>query len=206
MITANIATIPNRKDMLLMAYNSIVNQVDEIYINTGIDNMGDGEKFKYIHKQEGYIFTCDDDIIYPPDYVTEMIDHIERFKRSAIVTLHGRTFDKFPIASYYRGRKQGYHWNKDQDFDVPVDSGGTGVMAWHSDTIKIDYKDIKHPNMGDVWMAVFARRAGIPIICVKHKADWLKYIGPPEDMENPKTIWSKHYNSDKIQTQIYNGC
>lgn len=211
MIHANLATLPERAELLSQVYDSIKYQVDYACINMGVvseTNMGDGEKFLKVSEQNGYIFTMDDDLIYPPDYVQTMIDHIERHKRKSIITLHGRTFGTLPIESYYRCKKNGYHWDYYQPEDVRVDSGGSGVMAWHSDTIKINYDDIKHPNMADVWMSVFARRANVPIICVKKDASqsdgWIKYIGPPEDHDNPKTIYSKHFNNDELITEVYN--
>lgn len=225
MIIAQLATIPERAALLPRVVESLAKQVDQLVVMfndydeppewvdkvsnlvpvTKLDNKGDCEKFWRHAFWEGYyIFTCDDDLIYPPDYVETMIRHIERYNRKAIITLHGRTFPPRPIRSYYRGKLKGYHWNTEQYEDVQVDAGGTGVMCWHSDTFRVPYDEITDGNMADVWVAVFARRQQVPIMCVAHRPGWLEYIGPPESDENPQTIWSCHHNDDALQTQIYN--
>ena len=221
MIYANMATIPERIEMVKIVVKSIIDQVDHLYLFANncyhelahdgdmlYDNLYtwssdnekmDCEKFVAVDLQKGYIFTIDDDLIYPPDYVQTMIDHIERYKRKAIITLHGRTFGRFPIKSYYRDEtRKGYHWDRPLAEDVQVHSGGTGVMAWHSDTITIDYDRITFGNCADVWMAVFAREANVPIMCVAHETGWLQYLDPKE------TIYKKHYNDDKKITELYN--
>ena len=227
MIYANLATIQEREHLLKKVVFSIVTQVDKMYISLNDYNeipewlshnpkiipilrenqKGDGEKFLNVENQNGYIFTIDDDLQFPSGYIETMISHIERFNRKCIISLHGRTFRRIPIVSYYRGKLTGYHWDVNQNFDIEVGAGGTGVMCWHSDTIKVKYEDIKRANCADVWMSVFARRAGVKIMCVKHKEGWVKYIGPKEDLDNPKTIWSSHINSiehNRAITEIYN--
>jgi len=220
MIYANIATLPEREQYLKQVIESIYNQVDVLEVSLNnykavpdwakefskatftirANEKGDGEKFLNAEYQDGYIFTIDDDLIYPPDYCRRMVEHVERYKRKVVVSLHGRTFNPRPIASYYKSRIKGYHWNNDQITDVRVHTAGTGVMCWHSDTIKIKYADIKAANMADIWMGLFTERLGIPLMCVNHRTGWLRYILP----DNIQTIYDVHYESDVLQTEIWN--
>ena len=225
MIIAQLSTIPERRHLLPRVVESLAPQVDELHVMcndydsnehpvniankyywaTPFENKGDCEKFVELDLYRySYILTCDDDLVYPQDYVETMVGHVKRFGNKAIISLHGRTFPKRPIDSYYRGKKQGFHWDHDLDIYQRVDAGGTGVMCWHSDAFKVPYDEIAHGNMADVWVSVFARRQGVDIWVAPHESGWLKYIGPPENDDDPQTIWSRHHNDDRLQTDIYN--
>jgi len=86
MVTINIATITERESLLINTIKSLYDQADRINIwlnnyrsiplwlsdpkikhHATINNVGDAGKFGF--KSKGFIFSCDDDIIYPPDYV-----------------------------------------------------------------------------------------------------------------------------------------
>ena len=226
MITAQLATVPGRIDAVKLTIKSLLPQVDELYIMlndypSGIyyqlmqeydttgglylefrnNQMGDAEKMFNIEEREGYIFTCDDDLIYPPDYCQRMIDKIEQYDRRAVITLHGRNYTPGKIERYYgsRNRTERYHCLEQVLQDHPVTIGGTGVMAWHSDTVKVCYEDFKAPNMADLWMAIVCRQQSVPIIVAEHDKRWLRVGYDGED-----NIWNKHFNDDAYQTMIYN--
>ena len=76
-----------------------------------------------------YYFCCDDDLIYPPSYIPDMIAKIEEHK--AIVTHHGRILTREGIP-YYKGHKTFRCLNdvsKDEQIDVPV----TGCTAFDTE-------------------------------------------------------------------------
>lgn len=198
MITAQLATIPGREESVRQTIESLINQVDELIIYD--NSKSDANKFNGVDKFEGYIFTCDDDLIYPPDYVKTLIDKIEKYNRKAVITCHGRTFPKRKINSYYRDKLEGFRCLGNVAEDVQVDSGGTGVMAWHSDLWRPEMSWFLSANMADVFIAVEARKRNIPIICIKHNEGWIKYI----DQEPGSTIWEQHINDDSLQTKYFN--
>lgn len=220
MITAQLATIPGREESVTKTVASLENQADEIVISwngydfarggflgekftnryTTNNNLGDAEKFWAASTAKGYIFTCDDDLIYPPDYVKTMIRKIEQYGRKASITCHGRTFPKREIKSYYRDKLEGFRCLGTVERDVHVDSGGTGVMAWHSDLWRPEMDWFKAPNMADIFIAVEARKRNIPIICIEHLEGWIRYI----DQAPGSTIWEKHVNDDSLQTFYFN--
>lgn len=219
--TAQVATLPEREEMLKTMIGSIYDQVDRIVVALNgyrsipdwmygiakikpvvLDNSkGDAAKFYSIEYRRGYIFTCDDDIWYSPDYTEKMISDVERYQRKAIISLHGRTMLPKPIRSYYRDRVEAYRCTFDVDKDYRVNSAGTGVMAWHSSTIHLKYSDFQSANMADIWMAKFAHQQGIPLVVVAHRGDWIKDLDP--EMKLP-TIWKDHYYDDKAMTELYN--
>lgn len=231
MITAQLATIPERIECLEIVIKSLYNQVDRLNIicngHTDKDlerfigmpigdkvifyrrnnQMTDGEKYYNIENCEpGYIFTCDDDLQYSENYVQHMINKIEQYERKAVVTLHGRVWSDIPIYSFYRDRKEGinipgggmFRCTEQVIGDHRVHCGGDGVMAWHTDTLKMRYEYVELPNMSQLWMALVCNRLGIPQIVVEHDEFMVEAIwdGPG--------IWDKENQNDGMQTRLIN--
>ncbi len=221
MITAQVATVPEREDMLREMVASLAPQVDQLNVFCNsykhlpgwlgafsnvdgrlMDNStGDAAKFYGIEELEGYILTCDDDIRYPRDYVKALINNIEKYHRQAIVSFHGRIMLPKPIESYYFDRVEGYHCLKNLDRDVRVNVAGTGVMGWHSSTIKLNYSDFKIPNMADIWMAKFATQQNVPLVVAKHPSFW---IIPLDEEDKRPTIYKDFFDDHHLQTELYN--
>ena len=217
MVTAQIATLPNRVDLLKKTVESLLPQVDILNIMLNGHNItpsfchkpkitvyhrnnekGDAEKFFGLKNIEGYIFTCDDDLIYPPDYVETMTKRLAEFGNFVILTNHGRIMQPKPVSSSYADRIAAYHWRNEAKESVQLDIGGTGVMAWDSDCFFPDYNRIDKANMADIWVHGFAKEQGIRIMLCPHPAEWIQYMNPPE------TIWDYHYLHPEEQTALYN--
>ena len=203
MITASLATIPTRDATATI--NSLKSQVDQLIVTYNMtasanEKYGDMAKFIPLAEINGYLFTCDDDLIYPPDYVKRMVEEIEKHNRFAFITLHGRTFERRKIKSYYRDKKEGFRCLGSVEKNTIVNSGGTGVMAWHSDLFRPLKDYFKRANMADIWLAKFAKENNIPIVCIEHREGWLKYIEQPENT----TIWEKKQMNDEFETKIFN--
>ena len=217
MVTAQLATIPDRENLLKLTVESLLPQVDQLNIMLNgyektpsfcykpkvqfyhLDNSkGDAAKFYGLRNVEGYIFTCDDDLIYPPDYVETMTKMLQKNANSVILTNHGRTMQPKPVANSYTSRRASYHWKDEQPASVRLDIGGTGVMAWHSCSFFPDYNRIDKANMADIWVAMFAQEQSVEIWLNPHRECWLKY------MEPSWTIWDVHYPNPQEQTDLYN--
>lgn len=195
MITAQLASIPSREKSLKLTVESLRSQVDNLLVTlNGYDHVpeflyngewvmsdnsrGDAGKFRDVEFLKGYIFTCDDDIIYPRDYCLYMISKIKEYR--SIITLHGRRYPR-PYVHFTHG--EAFHCLREVERDEMVDIGGTGVMAWHSDLIRVRYSDFKEPNMADVYMSKLAYEQGVSIICAKHPAGYINFV------EYENTIW-----------------
>jgi len=212
-IIANIASIPERTEQLKKTVESIYHQVDEInlYLNNyqknpfendpkinvvfGDNSTGDAGKFFFVEQSNGYYFTLDDDLMCYEDYFTNTIKNYN----GGIVTYHGRTFNTFPIASYYRSAIKKHHCLNAQLNDDIVQVGGTGVMMFHTSKVKIPYDLFQFPNMADVFVACFAKVNNIEIKCLKHKKGWIKY----QDV-GKNTIFACNSRNDTLQTKIMN--
>ena len=216
MITAQIASIPDRVETLEMTVNSLINDVNMLFVALNgykevppflendkkiirvlMDNsLGDSAKFYDIDQRNGYVLTCDDDIIYPPGYVQYMIDGVKR--HGGIVSLMGKRYDNRPISSFRGGYTKLYRALTSVVGDHVVDLGGTGVMAFHTDDFKITMDDFERPNMADIWVARAAVRQGVRITVLSHKS---RYIG---HKKYHNRIWAKTTSWDTYQTEVLN--
>jgi hypothetical protein len=216
-IIYNISSF-DRKETLLKTIDSIFDQSDIINVSLNsydeipielydkkirifiTDNeKGDAYKFIDLEKSNGYYFTIDDDIIYPSDYSKYLIEKVEEYNRGSIISLHGRSFNSFPIDSYYKSPGKRIHCLHELLNDEVVQFGGTGVMCFHTDLLKINLNYFELPNMADIWISKFAFENNIKIICAEHKKGFLKYQDEIVD-----TIYSSNSKDDRIQTDIVN--
>lgn len=216
-----LTTIPDRTLSLEQTVNSLLPQVDKIFIflhgytpvnlpsflegNDKIElaydiewgDKGDIDKFHFVNDLKGYVLICDDDLIYPEDYAERMIKAIERHNRKALITAHGTIVFPLPIVNYYMDRYC-YPCLTDVLEEAEVQIGGTGVMAFHTD-IKFDpILTDKTPNMADIWVAIWARERNIPIYVEPHTGGWIK---ESEHIKQQNTISGRAFynNFDMIK-------
>lgn len=221
-LIAGIASIPERQDALHDTINSILPQIDElhvflndyeyipkflfnfkiqIYRSQYICDKGDAGKFYKVSECKNcFYFSLDDDIIYPPDYIQKLTEKIEQYDRKKIISFHGAVIKEPVINSYWSGR-QCYSCLYDVPADEPVHVGGTGVMGFYTDAIKICFEDFKTANMADMWIYKAAQEQQVGIICAQHPANWI-ILNPKVDQK--KTIWEKYKHNDKKQLEIIN--
>jgi hypothetical protein len=189
-----VATTPDREALLPASLGSLRKQCDRlhVYLNGhadvpacvreladvyagGEENEGADKKFHWSREYDGIYLSCDDDFVYPPDYVARMTAGVERFGGRALVTAHGRTYPPHPtnVADQLRGRSATLTCR------VPhgrwVNHAGTGVLAWDARVVQVP---LEYPvlNMTDVQLSAWANREEIPIWVVPHNPGWLKPI------------------------------
>ena len=214
MITVHIASLPERVDTLEKTVNSLLPQVDYIFVSlnnyeeipsflTGrcvnpliCDNsLGDAAKFLRTNDYHGYVFVCDDDLIYPDNYVEYMISKIEEHK--GIVSLLGKVYSTRPIKSFKKSYTELYRCLDVVDGDHEVDVCGTGAMAYHSRDINVKVSDFEMRNMADIWMAKLAHEQGVKMFAVDHKEDFVEHVLYPD------RIWVGT-RDDTVQTMVLN--
>lgn len=187
-----IATTAERVALLPKSLGSLRKQCDllHVYLNghaevpacvldladahvRSAQNDGADKKFHWAHEHEGIYLSCDDDFVYPPDYVARMVEAVERFGGRALVTAHGRTYPPKPAGMADRVRSAMVR--ELVRHGAWVNYGGTGVLAWDASRIKVP---LEYPvlNRTDVQLSAWANREGIPIWVVPHNPEWLKPI------------------------------
>jgi hypothetical protein len=216
-INVGIASVFDRQESLKNVLDSLTNQADNIYVvlNYGGqeapewindfknvhwtisgNEFGANAKFTMADKVKGYFFSCDDDLIYPVNYIKITKFWINLYH--CIITYHGKRYDgKRPIPSYRRSFTTNIRCLNTLKENTWVHVGGTGCMGFHTDDYIPGYNVVAHKNMADVFLAQDAYRKEVGILALAHDRDFLTYIPPKE-----KTIWQT--SGDKIQTEILN--
>ena len=195
-----IATFKGREPYIKKAIQSLVGQADQIRIYDNEEryiDLTDNGKFYFLHeyKEPIYYFTCDDDIIYPPTYVQDMIEAIER--TGTIVTHHGRILQGFGLR-YYSGHKA-IQCLKDNNYEGMVHVAGTGVTAFRTDYFNpINIWSSSDKRMSDLVFSLAAAKEGKKITALKHKRGYFQYQNVPLS----QTIWGQHHSKDERQSEI----
>lgn len=229
-IVVGIASIRRRRATLPNAINSLLDQTvppDEInvYLNDytknklkGIDeskhtkvniydfhdngDMGDTGKYFKVGEHSGYYLSADDDLKYPRDYVEYTTNCIEKFNRKYVIAMHGSIFYP-PINDFINDRHIVKFKSHVKEF-TPVHIPGTGVTAFHTDTINLIKEDFELPNMADIWFGIQAQKQKVGILVAPHKK---KYVNsqPITDIKQSLYFQTKD-NADKrkLYTQIAN--
>jgi len=199
-IVVGIATMKGRELTLKRTIESLINQVDDIHVyNNEIEpiNLTDNGKFHalQLYSKPIYYFSCDDDLIYPSDYVSKTIESIE--KHECIVSYHGRKLLGLN-RNYYKGHKAFAclgHFPQTCEIDVP----GTGVTAFRTDYFNpTEIYNSEYKKMSDL---VFAHEAAIQdkkIMHLGHQGDWIKYQPIPIE----QTIYGQEHKNCEVQNKI----
>ncbi len=222
---AYMATMPPRVVALNETIPKILAQVDHlhIYLNEfetipdvlfhpkittyrSQDHMGDiGDVGKFLlchtwHKLDAYIFTMDDKIIYPPDYVKKSIEAIEKYRRKAVISFHARNI-KPNCFSYYFDFAQYFGIYDTVPSDQYVHEIGTGGMSFYSKLVKCSLDCFPHINMTDIYFSMLLQTKKIPMVVAAHNRGWVKMSQLHNDNFSIHAIFNKN---DKLQTDVVN--
>ena len=174
-----------------------------IILKAGDNKKGCSEKLRYFSEGKAdYIATCDDDIIYPETYLSDLIKGVE--KHQGLVSFHGRVLKEGRCLNYYKHKKAMYHCAGNVSEDVKVDIAGSGVaMIKRNEITGIEklYKMVKFPNMTDIYFSWYVQNKGYKCTVLKHNKDYFKFV--ESDLVG-ETIFDKHVNNCEPQTQFIN--
>jgi hypothetical protein len=176
-----------------------VRELADSYVLSAED-LGADEKFHWAHEHEGVYLSCDDDFLYPPDYVSRMASQVERFGGRALVTAHGRTYPPRPTGAgdqllgrtaVLTARVPHGRW---------VNHAGTGVLAWDASRIKVP-RQYPVLNRTDVQLSAWANREGIPIWVVPHNPGWLRPLPNTGDSVSKQSRREGHSTKNALLLQ-----
>lgn len=194
----SIATKGDRSEQLHKTIKSLRNQCNKlvVYDNSIDEDLTDLGKFFRLStiNDPCYYFTCDDDIIYPPDYIERTKQLIDKY--GSIITYHGRRLTG-DLTKYYKGKHTVYDFRGEQLQDVFVDVGGTGVMGFRTDLfnpVGIHLEPFK--CMSDLVLSRWAKNENKKIICAAHKQNWLI------QQEVKGGIAQQYANNDSQQVEL----
>jgi hypothetical protein len=223
-VYANMASIPKRMKYLEIVVAHILPQVDilNIYLNNFEEipwflkdnkkiniirsqdegDRGDAGKFFWSDKVNGYYFTIDDDIIYPPNYIAKLKEGLDRRGKRCAVGFHGEMYGN-EIKHWTKDRLGTFHFYYELEKDTPTCILGTGCMGYHTDFIKVTPEDFEIPNMADVWFTKLCHRQGKFRVVLSHQRGWLQILPiPEEDTIWGKTLKEENENPDKTSKEV----
>lgn len=220
-IIACIATYPERIKTFKDTIDSIIEQVDvlRVYLNEyteipdfllnnekikvflGKDFDGDIKakgKFYGIDEINGYVFTIDDDLIYPKDYVETMMSYVDKFNKEGIITIHGKTINNNP-KDYYRNYGKSFRFQDEKNEVTNIHIPGSGVMVFHTDKIKINYENIKNGSYVDLFIGLESQINNYPVFIIPHKKNWVRGNKKNHPRRN---LYFQNLNKGKDQTTL----
>lgn len=163
------------------------------------NDVGSAAKFHFYKPDANeYYFTCDDDILYPPDYAEKTIEQYN----GGYVSYHGRRLVGLG-RKYYSGHKlfhcMGGH-NKTEKVDVP----GTGVGMFH--TSKFNPRKVARTewrNMDDVAIGYLCAEQGVSVLRLPTQQNWLKNVPLRQRSGIFQQEYSRCHRQNKLADKIY---
>lgn len=194
-ICASLASVAGREAMVVDAVLSLYPFVDKVrvYLNGYAEvpeglklprvevvrsqqygDDGDAGKFFWVEDARYPLnLICDDDLIFPPDYVAQMVAALRRYGNRAVVGVHGVLL-KQPTPSYYdekfRHVRRYPHANR-EDYQVHV--LGTGAVLYDRRTLTLRRRDFQYRNMADIWLMEQCQKQQVPAICIARPRNWV---------------------------------
>lgn len=216
-VRAGVASVPARVEHLAVMLGSILPQVDAVtvYLNgygddvpTFLDDpkitvvrseehgdLRDSGKFWGLAEPFDYYFSVDDDILYPANYVSELVERIEAYDRKKVVGVHGSQLRR-DFASYIRDRDV-HHCAAALGEDTKVDVLGTGTAAFHKSTLRLTLADFTRHGMTDLWFSKACHDQGIERIAVARRKNWITVLEVTTG-----TLWEEALHDDRPQTEV----
>lgn len=194
-----MATMPSRAESFARVLPAVAPQVDRLYlyldgfarVPEGVrafsnvvpllahehgDLRAAGRFLPLTWQRKRCVFVIfDDDIVYPPTYVAEIVAGLAAFAGRALVAYHGNVF-RPPFQSYVKDRHC-YHFAAALERQTPVHSVGAGTAAFDSGHLRFDPAAWPRVLSNDLMLAIEAVRRDLPQIALPRAEGWLQPIG-----------------------------
>ncbi|NEP91298.1 MAG: glycosyltransferase [Okeania sp. SIO2C2] len=220
-IIAGMATIPSRLNTLPQVLERLKPQFDRIYVYLNgheevpecvqqdnisyawSKNHGDlaaaGKFFFLPEAKNGYYFSLDDDFLYPDDYSYKMVTTLKKYNDRVPVCVHGSIFGE-PLEWYFeRIAVFGSRTGLEQDRFVTL--AGTGTLAFHCNSINLNFSDFSPTPMCDLQVSIKARKNDLPIVALAREKNWLQLIEEDASKNAGLDYWNRMLIDDKGRTE-----
>lgn len=214
LISINMATFPERKDIFIKCINQLLNidiiDIIRVYLNEytnippefpksekityliGDKNLKDTGKFYWSTTlNDEYYFTIDDDFLYSKTYFENHLDILKRYNNKIFVTTHGKIMQKNP--KQINDFIEYYHVLNENKKDEYVNSVGTGVMLFDNSVHSFPLDIFKYNGMCDLFISVYCQKNKIPIICRKHDKNEVKLLPTINTLFDQRKEMSKQH-------------
>ncbi|HMK88344.1 MAG TPA: glycosyltransferase family A protein [Methylocystis sp.] len=216
---ASIATMPTRLEGFEQALNSMLPQVDHVFVYLDnfqsvpvflngnpkistfrmeeLGNLHASSRFLALSRLEkpSILLLFDDDIIYPPDHASTLASVLAEAHGRALVGVHGRVFMP-PHVSYIRDALC-FHLRAELRQHAHVHELGAGTCAFISSLFDFDVTRWSHNDMDDILLSIEAQKRSIPRVAVRRPAGWLR----AQAENQPDSLWEKTKRDDRVQSE-----
>lgn len=193
--SAAMATFPARRPNLEQVIGSIAPQVDELYLVANNYEKGalkdiekgnvrviypprdlrDTGKFFQSFPDSQFVLLCDDDIIYPPDYVDTLKEEYRRFEHlTPIIGVHGVTYSDF--FDGHPGARIVHVFSQKLKERCFVNQLGTGTVLCKGYQMPSFEFMATSAKFVDLRFAAHCERNGYHRICIGRETGWMKEI------------------------------
>ncbi len=209
---AVMATYPARMPYVGRALESIMRQVDSVYLVANLmskstarkhipkgiqvisprDDLKDTGKFFVDFGDEDEVLLCDDDIEYPQDYVSTLRDrYLMLSSLQPIIGVHGVVYSDFFDGNPSSRLVHVFHRALAEDRFV--NQVGTGTVFCRGFQMPPFEFMADSQRFVDLRFAVHCHRNHYPRICVSRPADWLRNLDPADSLfESFTREWPAH--------------
>jgi len=219
-VTIGLASIPERISLLERTLESLYPQADMIhvyldgythipiwlnrakiraYLASRHGDFGGPGKFLKTTTADGYFLSCDDDLIYPTDYVEKMTKCLDSYPDKTCVGVHGAIL-RPPISNYFNNRKMLHFFWKLQ-FDTPVHVLGTGTLCFRPEHVKIEPFMFEAKEKSDIIVARELMRQKTKRICIARPQGWIKEQELPH---KDSRIFTRNWRNPGAITRLVN--
>jgi hypothetical protein len=195
-VVAGMATMPSRAATFPLALNSIIQQVDRLYLyldghseipdlvkndsrvvpilSSEAPGFASDGKFLGLGRefQPCLYLGVDDDIEYPPDYVVTLHNALRAANGPAVVGYHGSILNR--AVKSYRSDRTVLFFGHEMSQPRAVDVLGTGTVMFDTAHLNFDVRTWSCVNKNDLFFAIEATKAGVPLICLPRDANYLR--------------------------------
>jgi hypothetical protein len=150
---------------------AIVRELADAWVCEPDDPQGSAAKLRWTREWSGLYLGCDDDLVYPPDYVETMLRWVRRWRGRAIVCCHGRVLR--PRASGFKDASMSVNFHGVETTGSWLNYPGACAIAWDS-RLQVPTR-APAKSCEEAALAVWAQQTRTPVWLVPHAADWLGY-------------------------------
>lgn len=211
-IFATMATFPGRADVVELAVASMADQVDRLNLVLNehteipdwtrkypsltpiipeVDTKDTGKYLVPVADQD-WLFTIDDDIAYPADYVQKSLDAAQRLQPSGVIAgYHGTVYRKPRFMPTNRQARKllgldsnyivtcvnRFYFYDQLDRDHLVDELGSGTTFSRGHDVPAFSQVQTAQRFIDVRLARWAHTTRRKMVCLAHPPHWMKSIG-----------------------------
>jgi hypothetical protein len=220
-----LCSIPERAEQLQQVLTALAPQVDHIHLyldrypqapaflepwhsklqvvlsheQPGLRDNGKFLPLAALSEQPCWLFTVDDDIAYPPDYVAALLKGLEHYGRQVVLGVHGVLLPE-QAEGYFSARyRKVHHFAAALEVDALVNVIGTGTKACHSSLLTgLSLEHFAQPGMADLYLASWCHQQQIPMLAIARHAGWLEQLGDLED----GSLWAEFAQADSAQAAL----